>query len=629
MEAEASSFECSEMLATLLASTPLLEESWKLCGQANAEAPQSYGTKQMGHVSYVAFSGIQMLAGLDPSCSNLVPIESSANGLFSSLHRHGEGEEPVMVHAGLLHLFLSFYSSPIFHNQMREITSNSKSVVFTGHSVGGTVASLSALWFLSCLQSLPSSFSVICVTFGSPMLGNESLSKAILQERWGGNFLHVVAQHDIVPRLLFAPSDSLFPYLCSFFPFWHSSMSNPSFKQLLAQCPDEMQAQFLHIVLNSLEALSAGGLNSGQGNLFWPFGSYIFCTSKGSICLDNAVSVIKMLHLMLAKSSPSSSIEDHLNYENYVGQVYWQILSSNNFQEGDLPDSSYEVGIALALQSSDITPCEAVSGPAKDCLKLAKQMGRTPSLNSANLAIALSKITPLRAQIEWYKATCDDSDDQMGYYDSFKRRGASKKNSKVNMNRHKLARFWDDVISMLEHNQLPHDFHKRSKWVNASQFYKLLVEPLDIAEYYRSGEHLKKGHYMEHGRERRYKIFDKWWRDRKVEGNPGNSRSKFASLTQDSCFWARVEEARDWLNRVRSEGDTRTQSLLWENIEKFDQYARGMVDRKEVSIDVLAKNSSYNLFVEEWKDLKSQLQLFPPHFPSLLDGGGSSSLTIL
>ena len=106
------------MLATLLASTPLLEESWKLCGQANAEAPQSYGTKQMGHVTYIAFSGIQMLAGLDPSCSNLVPIESSANGLFSSLHRHGEGKEPVMVHAGLLHLFLSFYSSPIFHNQV-------------------------------------------------------------------------------------------------------------------------------------------------------------------------------------------------------------------------------------------------------------------------------------------------------------------------------------------------------------------------------------------------------------------------------------------------------------------------------------------------------------------------------
>ncbi|KAL3528220.1 hypothetical protein ACH5RR_012876 [Cinchona calisaya] len=624
MEAETSSFESSEMLATFLASTPLLEESWKLCAQANVDAPQSFVTKQIGDVSYVAFSGIQMLAELDASTRNLVPIDSFGNGIFSALHHHGEGEEAIMVHAGLLQLFLSFYNTPIFRYQMIEITNNSKSVIFTGHSVGGTIASLSALWFLSHLHSVSSSFPVICITFGSPMLGNESLSKSILQERWGGNFFHVVAQHDIVPRLLFAPSAPLIPYLHSFFRFWHLSMASPSMKQFSSQFSSEMKPDFYQIVLNSLEALSIGGkLDSDQGNLFWPFGSYIFCTDKGSVCLDNAISVLKLLYLMLAKGSASSSIEDHLNYENYVSKVYWQILSSKDFVEGNLPDSSFEAGIELALQSSDITPFEPVSGPAKECLKMAaKQMGRTPNLNCANLAIRLSKITPLRAQIEWYKETCDD---QMGYYDSFKLRTASKKDFKVNMNRHKLAMFWNDVISMLEKNQLPYDFHKRSKWVNASQFYKLLVEPLDIAEYYRCREHSSKDHYMEHGRERRYKIFDKWWRDRKVEADPNNSRSKFAGLTQDSCFWAKVEEARDWLNRVRSEGDTRTQSLLLEKINKFDQYARGMVDRKEVSKDVLAKNSSYNLFVEEWKELKSQLELLPTHFPSFLDGGGSSS----
>lgn len=267
---------------------------------------------------------------------------------------------------------------------------------------------------------------------------------------------------------------------------------------------------------------------------------------------------------------------------------------------------------------------------ANDCLKMAKQMGSRPNLNCANLAIGLSKINPLRAQIEWYKATCDDSDDHLGYYDSFKQRGASKKEFKVNMNRIKLSKFWDEVIAMLERNQLPYDFPKRSKWVNAAQFYKLLVEPLDIAEYYRRGEHLIKGHYMVHGRERRYIIFDKWWNDRQVqEDNTCKIRSTFASLTQDSCFWAKVEEARDWLNCVRSERsrDARNQSVLWDGINKFYQYAKGMIERREVSKDVLAKNSSYNLFVEEWRELKSQLQLLPTHFPAgFLDGEGSSSL---
>ncbi|CAI9108775.1 OLC1v1008459C1 [Oldenlandia corymbosa var. corymbosa] len=615
------------MLATLLASTPLVEESWKLCSQANREAQQSYIIKQFGGVCYVAFSGVQNLAGFDPNCSFLVPIHS--NGLFSGLHQeqveedddHVQGKA-AMVHAGLLHLFLSFYNNPSFQSQIMEITSKSKSVVFSGHSVGGTIASLAALWLLSSLHLISSSLAVICITFGSPMLGNESLSKAILQERWGGNFLHVVGQHDIVPRLLFTPLPRLNPHLHHFFDFWQFSMASQFFKQHSVQfCDERAAADLFHVVLNSLEEQTRGIQNSP----FWPFGSYIFCTGKGSISVDNAVSVVKLLYMMLGKSSPSSTIDDHLNYENYVSRISWQILSSNDFMEGDLPESSYEAGITLALQSSDIAPCEPVFGAAKDCLKMAKQMGRTPSLNCANLAIGLSKITPLRAQIEWYKATCDASDDQMGYYDSFKQRGASKKEFKVNMNRHKLARFWNDVISMLESNQLPHDFHKRLKWVNASHFYKLLVEPLDIAEYYKSGEHLRKGHYMSHGRPKRYKIFDKWWNDAEASANPGNSRSSFASLTQDSCFWARVEEARDCLNRVQREGDVRIQSLLLENINKFDQYAREMVDRKEVSIDVLAKNSSYKLFVEEWKKLKFQLQILPSHFPSFPDGEGSSS----
>jgi hypothetical protein len=59
--------------------------------------------------------------------------------------------------------------------------------------------------------------------------------------------------------------------------------------------------------------------------------------------------------------------------------------------------------------------------------------------------------------------------------------------------------------------------------------------------------HRTNGHYIEHGRDRRYEIFDKWWKNRKVtSGEENKERSKFASSTQDSCFW---------LNGMRSERD--------------------------------------------------------------------------
>ncbi|XP_057495138.1 lipase-like PAD4 [Actinidia eriantha] len=637
MEGETSLFETSEMVAAFLASTPLLSESWSLCRSANAAAAETFAVSRAGDVSYVAFSGVQAFGVLDPGCGNLVAVDG---GVFSVLRHHvevdEEAEEPVMVHAGMSSLFHSMLKYTNFESQMYEIIKQSKSVVFTGHSIGGTIASLSTLWLLSYLQSISSPLNVLCITFGSPLLSNESLSKFILQERWGGHFWHVVAKHDIVPRLLLAPLSPL-TQLHALLQYWHLSMTsaqlpvtgqdfcslaqNASLRQdIVVQLPDEEKNRLFLFVLACAEASAKAG-RSGGSSFFWPFGNYVFCTNEGAVCMDDGAAVVNLMHLMLVTGNASSSIEDHLKYEYYVEKVSMQFLKRTGFVEGEFFESSYEAGVTLALQSSEIASHELVSGPARDCLRTAVRMGRAPNLKSANLAIALSKITPLRAQIEWYKASCDKSDDQMGYYDTFKLRGASKRDAKVNMNRIKLAQFWDSLIRMLETNQLSHDFHKRSKWVNASQFYKLLVEPLDIADYYRSrGMHREKGHYLKHGRERRYEIFDRWWRNRKVGEEENTKRSRYASLTQDSCFWARVEEAREWIENVRSESDMRKLAMLWENIHKFERYARKIVERKEVSRDVLAENSSYSLWVKELSELKSQMHQFPSQFPGFFEG---------
>ncbi|KAK9996970.1 hypothetical protein SO802_021656 [Lithocarpus litseifolius] len=606
METETSSFEMSEMLATFLASTPLLSESWRLCNISNTSTPRGFLAEQIGDVGYVAFSGIQTVGNSEPSCRNLVPLmESDGNALFIPLHRLSEGEEPVMVHAGLLQLFLSMHKSTSLQSQMLALMKKSKPIVITGHSLGGTVATLCTLWLLSYLQSVSSPLQVLCITFGSPMLGNESLSKAVLGERWGGNFCNVVSKHDIMPRMLFAPQPS-FTQLQFLLQYWHLSMNSPRFG-MLAQLHDEDKAELFRLVLCHLEVIAQAGEEVAK-SLFWPLGSYLFCSEEGAICVDNAVSVIKMMYLLLMTGSPCSSVEDHLKYGDYVEKVSLQFLNQSSFMQADIPESSYESGVAMALQSLGIYSQETVARPVKDCLKTARRMGLRPNLNAAKLAVSLAKINPYRAQIEWYKASCDESDDHMGYYDCFKLRDNSKKGSKVNLNRHKLAAFWNNVIKMLDNNELPYDFNRRAKWVNTSQFYKLLVEPLDIAEYYRTGMHLVKGHYLKHGRERRYEIFDRWWRERKVSVDENNKRSKLASLTQDSCFWARVEEAREWLDNIRSESDPKKLAFLWENIDAFEKYARKLVDNMEVSRDVLLNNSSYKLWVEEWGKLKSQLK---------------------
>ncbi|GLU21522.1 hypothetical protein SLE2022_376560 [Rubroshorea leprosula] len=613
MDADTSCFETSEILATFLASTPVLSESWRLCHLANTNSPRSFLMESIGNVCYVAFSGIQDVFGSDPNCEGLVPLDASN---FAPLHRYGEGEEVIMVHAGMLHLFLSICDSPDFQTQM-SIMERAKSLVITGHSLGGTAASLLAICLL-CRSLLSSSQpSILCLTFGSPLLGNETLHRVVLRERWAGNFCHFTSKNDIMPRLLLAPVASFTPQVQILLDFWRLSMTCPHFGQLASQLNDEIKSSIFRFVLSHLEALvQVEGLERSP---FWPMGSYVFCSQRGAICVDNAVSVIKMMHLLLVVSSPNCSIEDHLNYGDYVGAVSVQFSKARNFPQSKIPDSSYEAGVALALESLEIAPEAPVAIMGQDCLKMARRMGRTPNLNCANLAIRLSKITPYRSEIEWYKACYDEADHQMGYYDSFKMRGASKRDSRINMNRHKLAGFWNNVIHMLENNLLPHDLPRRGKWVNAAHFYKLLVEPLDIAEYYRTGMHHVRGHYRKHGRERRYEIFDKWWNDRRL-GEEGSKRSKFASLTQDSCFWAKVEEARELIDNIRCESDMMTRATIWSKINEFERDARKLIESKEVSKDVLKKNSSYSLWVEEWRELKSQMQHFPHQFPSLLDG---------
>lgn len=239
---------------------------------------------------------------------------------------------------------------------MMEIIQKSKSIVITGHSIRATTASLSTLWLLSHLQKSNSpSLPILCITFGSPLLGNESLSRAILRERWDGNFCHVVSKHDIMPRLLFVPPLHFINQLKFLLNFWHMSMTSPQFQTLATQLNNEEKAEIFRSVMACLEALAQAEEAGSETRAFWPFGSYFFCSEEGAICMENATSVIKMMHLTLMTGSPCASIEDHLKYGDYIGKISYQFLKQRNSVDGDIPESCYEAGVALALQSSAIS----------------------------------------------------------------------------------------------------------------------------------------------------------------------------------------------------------------------------------------------------------------------------------
>ncbi|CAO2148093.1 unnamed protein product [Urochloa humidicola] len=637
-EEEASMFETSHVLGALLASSPLLARAWDRCAAATAAASGLVHREDGGTV-YVGFSGVQAalsaagaaVAGGGGGAEAFAPVGLGGDAtrrMFAPLvaaepDAAAAGAEQVAVQALALQCFLKLSGSPDFQMLLDQI--RGKAVVFTGHSLGGAIAALAALHYLCISSSTSSTWGpsppVLCITFGSPLLGNEALSKAILRERWGGNFCHVVSQHDVVPRLLFCPLDAVPAHVIVGMQLQQWPAARPRHTAVAVTDIDALrQLVQTHAGAVAMEQKLADPAALPSGGPYRPFGTYVMCSPDGAVCVDNPTAAVQMLYATFASpgSSESSPEAAHSCYGDLVVKMPQQLLLKRRVRvDGDdapVVASNYDAGVSLALEASGIHAMVRAAhateaATARQWLRTSRRAGRRPSLNCAALATKLGRITPCRAQIEWYKALFDG---EMGYYDAFKQRRSLKKFGKANMYRIKLGQFWDGVLAMLDAGQLPHDFHRRAKWVNAARFYQLLVEPLDIADYHRRNLHRTRGRYLTHGRERRYELFDRWWQEKGCVGGGGMSvaaasrrrRSKNAGLTQDPCFWARVEEAREQTESCRSERDAAVLAMMLEELKEFETYSGELVASREVSTDVLAPLSSYTLWVEEWNQLK-------------------------
>lgn len=83
-------------------------------------------------------------------------------------------------------------------------TSQGKTLVLCGHSLGGAVALLCTLRLLQGLSS--STRSVQCICFGTPAVGNAALAAVVAEYGWESHILNFVLPEDIIPRMLALPA---------------------------------------------------------------------------------------------------------------------------------------------------------------------------------------------------------------------------------------------------------------------------------------------------------------------------------------------------------------------------------------------------------------------------------------
>ncbi|KAK4272070.1 hypothetical protein QN277_020670 [Acacia crassicarpa] len=503
--------------ASVVASSGLLSPPWNLIADLNSETHpnENLFRKEGSHgpdVTIIAFGTTQNHVQPD-----LLPSTDMMDNPFEFLL--SKKNPSFSLNQSVMSLFTDNVESL---GQLKSQIDLKKPVIVTGHGVGGSIASLFTLWLIEKMGSTDKR--PICITFGSPLIGDKSLQEAIARSsNWNSCFLHVVHPRD--------------PLLSTF-------ISNGSYR---------------------------------------PFGTFLLCSDYGSTCSENPDSILRLFTEM-------STLHQGLQIQGY-GNIVERLTSKSIWKDSDVPSIPQNL-----LQASFALQCQAL-GLSQDLEKqevlLTKKKRFIPQKE-------LDKMKINMACLEWYKKTCKNTGS--GYYDCYKNELLQRDIDVVTPSR-MLTSYWKDMVEEVDKQPQKEGANFRTRWLYAGTNYRRMVEPLDIAQYYREGKY----DYINEGRSEHYKQLQKWQEeDKKPE--PIKPRNVQSILTIDSCFWAHVEEALTSLRKCKAAGSSvAEQKEATMKLDEFEEYVYGLLKNYTVSPEIFLQGSSYMKWWNEYKKFKGAL----------------------
>ncbi|KAG5233096.1 senescence-associated carboxylesterase [Salix suchowensis] len=419
-------------------------------------------------------------------------------------------------------------------------------LIVTGHSLGGSIASLFTLWLLDNIKQTSIGNKLpLCFTFGSPLLGDQGLQRAISdRSKWCSCFVHVAANKDLFPRIS------------------STSQSNP-------QCK--------------------------------PFGRFFFCSELRCNCVDDPEVVSRLLESTV--SPPSAEEMGIDDYSGIVNSLKSRLILREDSQLGQPVLPPLRLGIILQLKAAgvEITAEQQQQNSSIDDLiseleshenRIAQRMkgiGGIKKLNAVKINMAC---------LEWYKKGCETKG--ICYYDSYKNL-CSMRDMDATKFKKALTHYWRKLVEDAERKPQKEGAFMRETWLYAGTNYRRMVEPLDIAEFY--GQKGKRD-YQTHGRSKHYILLEQWQKEHaeKLAGPPNDKKKQnvAGNLTEDSCFWMNVEEALISCKHLK-DGSTSEKQSAREFLNTFQQYVMDQINNYAVSPEIFLEESS---FMKWWKDFQ-------------------------
>ncbi|KAK4278440.1 hypothetical protein QN277_016285 [Acacia crassicarpa] len=415
-------------------------------------------------------------------------------------------------------------------NDLKSKTDLKKPVIVTGYAGGGSIASLFTLWLLEKMD--PTDKRPLCITFGSPLIGDQNFQKAIWQSsNWNSCFLHVASLLD---------------------PLVSSSISNNSFS---------------------------------------PFGIFLLCSHYGSTCFESPVSVRKLLNLTsqlnnqgLQQNCDYGSIVENLHRKAICKDFDGSNISHSNLLQESLALQLCALGFPQLLQLQETRMKSLVEELSKE-VQQKKRFVPNKKLDEMKVNMAY---------LEWYKKVSKKKG--KGYYDMFKDQSFPF-DADVTRYKKDLSFYWKEEVEEAEKQPQKEGAPFRTRWLYAGTNYRRMVEPLEIAPYYKSGER----DYINKGRPEHYKQLEKWLKEDKKSQSIGRTNNVESILTLDSCFWAHVEEA---LISCQTLKNTRSDVEAKNSLDEFEKYVYGSLKDYAVSSEIFLEGSSFMRWWREYIGIK-------------------------
>uniref|UniRef100_A0A7N2KZ47 Senescence-associated carboxylesterase 101 n=1 Tax=Quercus lobata TaxID=97700 RepID=A0A7N2KZ47_QUELO len=395
---------------------------------------------------------------------------------------------------------------------------NSKPLIITGNSLGGSVASLFTLSLLEKFNFLTTK-RPLCITFGSPLIGDEDLQEAISKyAAWNSCFLHVVSDQDPVPRVLIS-----------------------------------------------------------QTSVYKPFGMFLLCSKLGCSCFGDPRTILELLK---ATYSGSPGIQDpnmvFKSYGTFVKDINRKVICKDTTHSFDWTTPPLRASIITQLAAIGLVPQQQAHNidinaiitkteNQEKKLALFKKQVFDPSMK-------LNKVKVHMANLEWYKKVAKDN--KIGYYDSYKNESHTS-DLDVVIHMKTLTCYWEELVNEVE---------KR---------------PQTVADYYNKG----KTDYINQGRPKHYIKLEQWLNEiaKPVGVSNDSMKQNVASiLTEDSCFWAHVEEALISCKMLTGTGlSEMDKQSSRDSLFKFENYAYGLIKNYAVTPEIFLQGSS---FMQWWRE---------------------------